>query len=81
MLYLYNKKQNKMTTLVTTTKLEIGTKVYFEDENYQGYGFVHYIPTDKEQEFQIEVEGEKCISVKPRNGRPRFVPISQIVIL
>ena len=73
-----------MTTLVTTTKLEVGTRVYFEDENYQGYGFVHYIPTEKEQEFQREMEGENCISVRPSNsrkGRPRFVPISQIVIL
>jgi hypothetical protein len=70
-----------MTTLVTTTKLEAGMKVYFEDERFKGNGFIHYIPTQEEQEFQNEVHGESAISVKPRNGKPRFVPISQIVLL
>lgn len=71
---------NTLTT-IPETKLAIGTKVYFEDENYQGNGSVHYIPTDVEQEFQNLVHGENAISVKPKNGRPRFVPISQIIIL
>lgn len=69
------------TQVQTQLKIEVGARVYFEDESYQGKGVVHYLPTEDEQNFQNEVHGENAISVKPKNGKARFVPISQIVIL
>lgn len=65
----------------TDQPLVKGRKVYFEDASYQGNGVIHYIPNDEEQEFQNIVHGENAISVNPVNGHPRFVPLSQIVLL
>jgi hypothetical protein len=59
--------------------LSIGQKVYFEDENYQGNGFIHYLPDEKHRKLLVKMNGEECISVRPsnkRDGRARFVPIS-----
>lgn len=71
-----------MTTEITTTlKLSIGQRVYFEDETFQGFGTIHYLPNEKEQKFFNLINGENSISVKPKNGKPRFVQISQIIIL
>lgn len=71
----------KLITLIPKTDIRIGMKVYFETENYQGNGIIHYIPNEEEQQFQNLVNGENAISIKARNQRPVFVPISQIIIL
>lgn len=71
-------------TLSTQKQLAVGMKIYFEDENYQGNGTIHYIPSIEEckRNCFIEIHGENCISVKPlKSGRPRFIPLSQIILL
>jgi hypothetical protein len=79
--YIAGTNNNSMKQISTTRSLSTGMKVYFEDIHYQGNGTVHYIPNEKEQAFYIETEGENYLSVKPVNGKPRFVPVSQIVLL
>lgn len=69
------------TEIINTLKLSVGQRVYFEDESYQGNGAIHYLPNEKEQKFFNDINGENSISVKPKNGKARFVPISQIIIL
>lgn len=67
--------------LTIVEDLKIGRRIYFEDETYQGDGIVHYLPNEEERQFFMELDGEPSISVKPIGGKPRFVPLSQIILL
>ena len=62
--------------------LFIGARVYFEDEQYQSNGGIFYLPNAEEQEYNVRVHGEPCISIMPVGAlSAKWVPVSQIVFL